>query len=82
MNPSSFKQNLLTYIADNFDIDIEDIDDNTPLFSSSILDSFSMVDLVTFVEQEINTKIEALDLHLDNLDSVEKITAFVQRKIV
>lgn len=78
MDPSTFRQALLAYITDNFDV--EDIDDDTPLFSSNLLDSFSMVELVVFVEHEVSIKIGALDIHLDNLDSVEKIIFFVQRK--
>ena len=71
---------LLTYLADNFDVDREDIEDDTPLFSSSLLDSFGMIDLVTFIEAEAAVKFGALDMHLDNLDSVSQILAFVAAK--
>lgn len=71
---------LLTYLAENFDVDLEDIEDDTPLFSSSLLDSFGMIDLVTFIEAEAAVKFGALDMHLDNLDSVNQILAFVESK--
>lgn len=71
---------LLTYLADNFDVDREDIEDDTPLFSSSLLDSFGMIDLVTFIKAEAAVKFGALDMHLDNLDSVSQILAFVAAK--
>ncbi len=35
----------------------EDIDENTPLISSGIVDSFSMVSLKTFLEKKFNIKI-------------------------
>jgi acyl carrier protein len=71
---------LLSYLADNFDVDMEDIEDDTPLFSSSLLDSFGMIDLVGFIEIEAAVKFGALDMHLDNLDSVRQILAFVETK--
>lgn len=76
----AFKEALLSYLADNFDVDAEDIEDDTPLFSSSLLDSFGMVDLVAFIETEAKVKFETLDMHLDNLDSVQQILIFVSRK--
>ena len=77
---NGFKQSLMSYLADNFDVDAEDIEETTPLFSSNLLDSFGMVDLVSFIESEASVKFEALDLHMDNLDSVQKILSFVDRK--
>jgi len=71
---------LLEYLADNFDVDMDDIEDDTPLFSSNLLDSFGMIDLVTFIEEEAAVKFGALDMHLDNLDSVTQILAFVAAK--
>lgn len=79
-NTDSIKNALLTYLADNFDVDMEDIDDDTPLFSSSLMDSFGMIDLVTFIEAEAKVKFGALDMHLDNLDSVNQILAFIDSK--
>jgi len=73
---------LLEYLADNFDVDMEDIEDDTPLFSSNLLDSFGMIDLVSFIETEAGVKFGALDLHMDNLDSVNQILAFVRTKQV
>ncbi len=79
-NTDSIKTALLTFLADNFDVDIEDIEDDTPLFSSSLMDSFGMIDLVTFIEEEAKVKFGALDMHLDNLDTVNQILAFVDSK--
>lgn len=82
MEETELKSMVINFIAENFDLEAEDIDDDTALFSSNILDSFSMLELVTFLEEQLNTKFEMLDLHLGNLDSIEKIIAFLQRKAV
>ena len=45
-----FDQNtLLAYVRD--DLEIKDVGLNTPLFSSGLLDSVSMVGLLGFIEQ-------------------------------
>lgn len=79
MDLDAFQTQLLNHIAENYDIDIEDIDNEMPLFSSNIVDSFGMLDIVAFVEQEAKVKFGVLDMHLDNLDSVDRILAFVRR---
>ena len=63
------------YIEDN-----PDLNDDTALFSSGILDSFHLIDLVGFIETEADIRIGPFDMSLDNLDSIEKIVEFVNRK--
>ena len=56
--------------------DADQIDDETLLFSSNLLASFSMVDLMLFIEQRTETKMSPLDVTLDNLDSIARILKF------
>jgi acyl carrier protein len=80
MSNSDFHSIILNYIEEFHDVDIDDIESTTPLFSSNIMDSFAMVELVAFIEEKADIKFQALDLHLNNLDSIEKILAFVALK--
>lgn len=80
MSLDDFKAKLMEYLTSNFEVDDDDIEDDTPLFSSSLLDSFGMIDLVSFIEKTAGVKFETLDLHMDNVDSVDKILAFVASK--
>ena len=71
---------LLTYFRDRLGVDTDGVDDATPLFSSSLLDSFSIVELITFIESQAGIKMDAWDVTLDNLDSIGKILAYVELK--
>ena len=51
------------------------------LFSSGLLDSFSMVDLLSFVEDLAGRRIRVVDVNLDNLDSIDRIVALVERTV-
>ena len=56
-------------------------DGSTPLFSSGMLDSFTMVDLIMFIEKSAGVRLDPSDVTLDNLDTIDRILAFVgQRK--
>ena len=73
------RENIIGYLQDKQGIDPSQISsDDTELFSSGLLDSFSMVDLIMFIETEGGFKMNPGDVNLDNLDSVGKILAFAQ----
>ncbi len=74
------RDSLLTYFQEKMGVDSSGIDDATPLFSSSLLDSFSMVDLIMFIEQQAGIKMDVWDVTLDNLDSVGQILKLVDSK--
>ncbi len=51
----------------------EDVDENTPLISSGIVDSFSMVSLKTFLEKKFDIKIPDEKATTEAFDSVNNI---------
>jgi acyl carrier protein len=59
-------------------LDTHEIDDETRLFSSGLLDSFSMVDLIFFIEENAKIRIKPTEVNLDNLDSIQRILNFTQ----
>ena len=71
---------LLKYLEDNLGVDTAEVNEDTPLFSSGIIDSASMVDLIVFVESEASVKFGPDDITLDYLDSVSRILEFVARR--
>lgn len=67
---------LLQFLREDLNID-EDIDAQTELFSSGILDSVSMVSMITFLEEKTGAVVQPGDVTLENFDSVERIMAHV-----
>lgn len=47
---------------------------------TGIIDSTGILQLVEFVEQEFGLKVDDEDLIPDNLDSINRLVAFVERK--
>ena len=75
-------QTLMTYFESDLGVDTSDMDDSTALFSSGIVDSFALVSLITFLEQECSIRMNPLDVNLDNLDSIERILEYVDRVVL
>lgn len=81
MRMSLTRENLLDYLRDRVGIDPSSIDDDTPLYSSGLADSFSMVDLVMFLEGAVGSTLDPVDITLDNLDSVSRILKFAETRM-
>lgn len=71
---------LMDYLANSLHVDIEDIEPGTALFSSGHIDSFSLIELIGFIETTCNTTIKPAEITLDNLDSIERILAFLDSR--
>lgn len=56
-----------------------DLDVNTPLISSGIVDSFSMVSLKRFLEKQYDISIPDEQASADAFDTVSSIVALVKR---
>ena len=56
------------------------IDPKQSLLKAGILDSTGAMELVLFLEEEFSIKVADSELVPENLDSIEKIAAYVSRK--
>lgn len=70
------------FIAENFLLTSEPIDlaDADSLTSRGILDSTGALELAAHLEARYGIAVMDEELHPDNLDSVDRIAAFVTRK--
>ncbi len=71
------KEGLLAFMEATLGVETASLDEHTELFSSGIIDSAAMVELIEFVESEGNVTFSPDDLTLDHLDSISRILTFV-----
>lgn len=78
----STEAKLRTYILENFLF----TDDESALSSSdsflekSIIDSTGIMEVIFFINDEFGIEVEDDEMIPDNLDSVDKIVAFIEKK--
>ena len=76
------RDDILTVMREELFLQTDDIDDQTLLFSSGLIDSFSLVTLISAIEAKGGFRIDPLDITLENLDSIERMLLFASRKAV
>ena len=76
------RDKIIEYIRDEY-LDDEDMEltGETPLISSGIVDSFSMVSLKMYLEEEYSIKMTDEEASTEAFDSVGSILALVKKKM-
>ncbi len=54
-------------------------DHNTSLFDAGLLDSFSLVEFVTLLEEECSCQVADAELRADTFDTIAKIEAYLSQ---
>jgi D-alanine--poly(phosphoribitol) ligase subunit 2 len=74
------KDKIRQYIVDEYVEEGDDVDvkDDTPLITGGLVDSFSLVSLKLFLENEYNIKIPDERASAEAFDSVNNIAALVR----
>jgi acyl carrier protein len=73
-------ESILDYLKNNLGLDPSTIQPDTPLCTSNLVDSFTLIDLIMFVESEIGVKIDSEDVQIENFDSITSILEFAKKK--
>jgi acyl carrier protein len=77
------KQRVRAYILENFlmGADRDALRDEESLIDRRVLDSTGFIELVTFIEQEFRVRVDDEEMIPENLDSLDNIAAYLQRKL-
>lgn len=75
------QEKIRSFIIDNF-LFGEDrgLKDDSSFLDGGILDSTGIMHLVAFLEEAYSVTVEDEELVPENLDSINKVTAFIERK--
>ncbi|MEO6186763.1 MAG: acyl carrier protein [Steroidobacteraceae bacterium] len=76
------KTKIRQFILKNylFSTDEGALKDEVSLMQAGIIDSTGVLELIMFLEEQFAVKVSDEEMTPDNLDSVERIAAFVGRK--
>lgn len=64
-------------ISNHFQLSPDEVLDDTELFSSGLLDSFHLVELIAVLEKASGRRIKPGEINLENLDTPEHISRFL-----
>ena len=71
------------FVTDNFLFGRKNVslDGDDSLLEQGLIDSTGVLELVSFIENKFEIKVEDDDLVPDNLDSINRLIAFIEAKL-
>lgn len=68
------KAKIREFIENDLGIDIKNLSDTDPLYTSGIIDSFAFIEMLSFLEGELGNPIDLANLSLEELDTIESLS--------
>lgn len=81
MNKEEIQTKLLDFITENFMVEASDIDFDKSMIDEGIIDSFGLVEIANFMENEFSMTVAEDDMNRSNFGSVKKIVNFIFNSI-
>jgi len=76
------KQRIKEFIIENFLFgNGEGLKDETSFLDEGIIDSTGILELVNYLEEEFEISVDDEELIPENLDSVNNVTAYLEKKL-
>ncbi len=76
--PADLPDSLRRFICDELGYDPSEIADDTLLFTSGLVDSFTFVGLVALIENRLGQQLDPRGITVENFDSIDRIGAFLR----
>jgi acyl carrier protein len=79
----SAEQQIRNYVLENYLFTDEQaaLDNNDSFLEKGILDSTGILEVIYFLEDEFQIKVEDEDMVPENLDSINRIVAYLDKKM-
>lgn len=79
---AAVESDIKQFVSDNFLFgNDEQLGEDESFLESGVIDSTGVLELVTFLESRFTISVDDDELVPDNLDSVNRLIAFVERKV-
>lgn len=80
---NDIKTKVRQYVLDNFLMggDPDRVTDSVSFIDKGIIDSTGVLELVSFIQETFNIRVEDAEMIPENLDSLEKIEKYVRGKL-
>ena len=78
----SLEEKIRSYVLENylFTDDQSALNSNDSFLEKGILDSTGILEVIYFIEDEFDVKVEDDEMIPENLDSVNRIVAYIRKK--
>jgi acyl carrier protein len=75
---SVLEDTIRDYLCEELGYAPEEIQSDTLLFTSGMVDSFTFVGMIALIETRLGTRLDPREVTVENFDSLERMMAFLR----
>ncbi len=76
---NNMKEEIQKFIVDTLLHNKSELSDNHSLFDDGLIDSFGLIQLITFLENKFDVSIDMSDISIENFDTINQIVKFIKK---
>ena len=76
---SDTRTKIKKFLEEHLDVDMNNITDSKELFTSGLIDSFALIELLGFMEDELNFTVNFADMTVDDFDTIDALVQLVEQ---
>lgn len=77
LSKKSLGNDIKELLIENLSIDKKAITEHTPLFSSGVLSSADLIDVLLILEESFSIRINPVNIKFENFDTIDMIAGFL-----
>ncbi len=81
MDSTDFYAALTEKLQSFSSLPLDAVTPDDPLFSSGLVDSLNLVEIIQFVESYFKIQVDPTDLSMDNFNSMASVAGYVENKL-
>lgn len=66
------------FLESDMGLSLADVENESALFTSGLIDSFALLELLSFLESDLGVKIDIAELGIDDLDTINALAKLAQ----
>ena len=81
MTPEDIERELIAFLVDELGLNHDSVSESTTLFTSGVLSSIELIQLMATIDQKYGVLIEFGNMSVDVVDTVAKLARYIAKQI-
>jgi acyl carrier protein len=77
---SEVKLKIRTFLADELEVDTANLKDEEAMFTSGLVDSYALIELLSFLESELGYTVDFGELDVEDFDTIDSLDKLVSNQ--
>ncbi|MFT7558247.1 MAG: acyl carrier protein [Flavobacteriales bacterium] len=75
---SDVRSKIRQFLSNDLEVDVSSFSDSDELFTGGLIDSFALIELLGFLESELDFTVNFAEMTVDDFDTIDSLVKLVE----